>query len=137
MPTINGVMETALYVEDTARSAAFYQRVFGFAVLVQSERLSALAVREGQVLLLFKKGATPEDIVTPEGVIPAHDGDGQLHFALAIDAEAYALWSEQLAVLEIPLVSEVHWGRGGKSLYFRDPDGHLIELGTPGIWANY
>ncbi|MBB4053673.1 catechol 2,3-dioxygenase-like lactoylglutathione lyase family enzyme [Devosia subaequoris] len=29
------------------------------------------------------------------------------------------------------------WDRGGKSLYFRDSDGHLIELGTPGIWRTY
>ena len=29
------------------------------------------------------------------------------------------------------------WPRGGESLYFRDPDGHLVELATPGLWANY
>ena len=29
------------------------------------------------------------------------------------------------------------WDRGGRSIYFRDPDGHLIELATPGVWANY
>ncbi len=26
---------------------------------------------------------------------------------------------------------------GGTSLYFRDPDGHLLELVTPGIWSIY
>ena len=26
------------------------------------------------------------------------------------------------------------WPRGGRSLYFRDPDHHLIELASPGIW---
>ena len=26
---------------------------------------------------------------------------------------------------------------GGESLYFRDPDGHLLELVTPGLWPNY
>ena len=28
------------------------------------------------------------------------------------------------------------WKRGGESIYFRDPDGHLLELATPG-WAIY
>jgi catechol 2,3-dioxygenase-like lactoylglutathione lyase family enzyme len=31
----------------------------------------------------------------------------------------------------------VTWPLGGTSLYFRDPDGHLLELATPGIWAVY
>ena len=27
--------------------------------------------------------------------------------------------------------------RGGTSLYFNDPDGNVVELATPGLWANY
>ncbi|HWQ03343.1 MAG TPA: glyoxalase, partial [Candidatus Nitrosotenuis sp.] len=26
---------------------------------------------------------------------------------------------------------------GGRSIYFRDPDGHSLELVTPGVWPNY
>ena len=33
--------------------------------------------------------------------------------------------------------SEVTWPQGGRSLYFRDPDGLLVELATPGLWRNY
>ena len=30
-PTVNGILETSLYVEHPARSVEFYRRVFGFA----------------------------------------------------------------------------------------------------------
>jgi catechol 2,3-dioxygenase-like lactoylglutathione lyase family enzyme len=33
--------------------------------------------------------------------------------------------------------SRVTWLRGGTSLYFRDPDGHSLEVATPGLWPNY
>ena len=29
------------------------------------------------------------------------------------------------------------WSRGGRSIYFRDPDRHLLELATPGLWSVY
>jgi hypothetical protein len=31
----------------------------------------------------------------------------------------------------------MHWARGGRSLFFRDPDNHLLELMTPGNWTTY
>jgi catechol 2,3-dioxygenase-like lactoylglutathione lyase family enzyme len=27
------------------------------------------------------------------------------------------------------------WKYGGEALYFRDPDGHLLEVATPGVWS--
>src|SRR5260221_13053429 len=79
-PHVSGVLENALYVENVERSGAFYQRVFVFAVLFADPRLCALNVADRQVLLLFKQGASLEPISLPGGVIPPHDGEGQLHF---------------------------------------------------------
>jgi len=131
MVNVTGILETALYVDDLARSAAFYQSLFGFAQLVVSDRLIALAVHDRQVLLLFRKQAARD--LNPG----AHDGDGQLHLAFAIAEADLDGWRERLRAQTITIVDDRRWGRGGYSLYFRDPDGHLIELGSPGIWENY
>jgi catechol 2,3-dioxygenase-like lactoylglutathione lyase family enzyme len=131
MVNVTGILETALYVDDVARSAAFYKSLFGFAQLVVSERLIALAVHHGQVLLLFRKQASRD--LNPG----AHDGNGQLHLAFAIAEADLDGWRERLCAHTITIVDDRSWERGGHSLYFRDPDGHLIELGSPGIWANY
>jgi catechol 2,3-dioxygenase-like lactoylglutathione lyase family enzyme len=68
------------------------------------------------------------------GVIPGHDGAGSLHYAFAIGAEELAAWKERLNAHGIPIEGCMDWPRGGKSIYFRDPDGHLVELATPGLW---
>jgi catechol-2,3-dioxygenase len=105
--------------------------LFGFQVVADGPRLTALAVRDGQVLLLFRKQASLGLGET------AHDGDGQLHLAFAIPVTDLAAWEARLAEHGVAIVERKTWELGGCSLYFRDLDGHLLELATPGVWANY
>jgi catechol 2,3-dioxygenase-like lactoylglutathione lyase family enzyme len=135
MPELRGVLETSLYVSELERSRLFYTGLFGFRVLVQDERLCALDVCGRQVLLLFVKDAAA--MTTPGGTIPSHHGDGHLHLAFAIGRDELDPWERRLKQDQIPIESQVQWPRGGRSLYFRDPDGHLVELATPGLWAIY
>jgi catechol 2,3-dioxygenase-like lactoylglutathione lyase family enzyme len=137
MPRVTGVLETCLYVDDLERAAQFYEKLFHFRRLVSEERLCAFSVGDDDVLILFLRGSTFEPVTLPGGVIPPHDGSGHLHFALAIAAEDVRAWEQRLGELGIRIESRVKWSRGGESLYFRDPDGHLVELATPGIWANH
>ncbi len=137
MVKVSGILETALYVDDVSRSAEFYRRLFGFETLLESERLIALNVADRNVLLLFLKGASTSPTVLPGGVIPPHDGSGQLHFAFAIAAEDVGPWEERLRSEGVAIESVVTWPRGGKSLYFRDPDDHCVELISPGWWSIY
>ncbi len=137
MPSIQGVLETALYVADLPRARAFYQTLFGFPELLAEARLVALNVADQQVLLLFVKGGSTGPNLVPGGLIPPHDGDGRLHLAFAIAAEDLAAWRAKLTADNVAIESEVVGGNGGRSLYFRDPDGHLIELATQGLWKIY
>jgi catechol 2,3-dioxygenase-like lactoylglutathione lyase family enzyme len=137
VPQITGVLETCLYVADVERSARFYESLFGFRRMLCNERLCALAVAGRDVLILFLQGATAKPVSLPGGILPAHDGSGQSHFAFAIPAEDLATWEKRLTEAGVAIESRVHWESGGDSLYFRDPDGHLAELATPGTWPIY
>ena len=136
-PAIRRVLETALYVDDMGRAVAFWRDVMGLRVMGGNDRLTPLDAGDGTVLLLFKRGATTEGLEYPGGRIPLHDGAGPAHVAFAIDADAFEAWRERFAALGIAVEAENRWNRGGSSLYVRDPDGHSVELATPGVWETY
>jgi len=137
-PALTGVVETALVVEDVARAARFYRQLFGFDALLKNERLCALNVRPGQVLLLFQRGGSLDGIQLPGGILPGGmDAEGRGHMAFAIAADYLESWQRWLEQNSVAIESTLRWERGGTSLYFRDPDGNLLELATPGVWANY
>jgi catechol 2,3-dioxygenase-like lactoylglutathione lyase family enzyme len=117
----------------------FYRDVLGLTVMKgDGERFHALDSGAGRVLLLFKRGGTlkPQPVASG-GVIPPHDGKGPHHIAFAIAAADYERWCARLLDCGIEIESETRWEPGGRSVYFRDPEQHLVELVTPGIWPNY
>jgi catechol 2,3-dioxygenase-like lactoylglutathione lyase family enzyme len=136
-PPLTGVLETALYVADLERSAAFYARLLGARTLLAEERMRALSVADRQVLLLFVRGGSTAPNPVPGGTVPPHDGSGQLHVAFAIPADSLETWERRLAEQGVVVEARVEPPQGGTSLYLRDPDGHLVELATPGLWEIY
>ena len=46
-------------------------------------------------------------------------------------------WEKRLGEHDVAIEGRTDWPRGGKSIYFRDPDRHLLELVTPGVWTIY
>ena len=66
-----------------------------------------------------------------------HDGSGPLDVAFAIAREELGAWEQRLTSRQIEIEGRTNWPRGGHSIYFRDPDGHLLELATPGLWTVY
>jgi catechol 2,3-dioxygenase-like lactoylglutathione lyase family enzyme len=135
-PRVRRVLETALDCDNLATSAKFYTTLLGVTPMIEQERLVAIDAGDGTVLLLFQKGA-PSSVRLPGGLVPAHDSGGPGHFAFAIDAADLPFWEARLAELSLAIESRVTWERGGTSLYFRDPDGRLVELATPGLWPCY
>lgn len=132
-----GLLETSLYVADLDCASRFYEETLGLAPLYRDERLCAFDCGPASVLLLFARGTTAETVRLPGGEIPPHEGEGRLHFAFAIDEADLPAWQARLAERGVPIEGRTNWPRGGTSVYFRDPDANLVELATPGLWANY
>lgn len=136
-PPVTGLLEFGLYVRSVERSVGFYERVFGFPTLFRDDRMAALDVVGRAVLLLFREGASSEPVETPSGRLPPHDARGEIHAAFSIPADRLDGWEHWLDTNRIEIEGRMSWPRGGTSLYFRDPDGHLLEVATPGLWATY
>lgn len=137
MPALTRILETALYVDDVPRARAFYETVLELSPLLESDTLVAYDVAGMSVLLIFKRGGSMRTQVLPGGTIPPHDGSGPLHMCFAIDASELQPWELRLDEHGVAIEGRTKWPRGGESVYFRDPDGHLLELMTPGGWRTY
>lgn len=129
-PQVNGILETSLYVEQPTQSV--YRRVFGFEPIdtdqkegiTDETRLCAMRDGDRSVLLLFKKGATADTSAT-----------GAIHVAFGISRSELPAWEAWLSHQGITIEQRKTWKYGGEALYFRDPDGHLLEVVTPGVWS--
>jgi len=140
-PTVSGIVEAALYVEQVARSMDFYRDLFGFEEELRADAIGVLRVPGRQALILFPRTIAQAPVITPplaiDGVIPPHGGSGRMHVAFSITPESLEPWRQRLAERGVRIEATVRWKRGGTSLFFRDPDEHLIELLSPGLWSFY
>jgi catechol 2,3-dioxygenase-like lactoylglutathione lyase family enzyme len=128
---IKAVVETAIYVDDLQAAESFYGTILGLRVIGKEPgRHVFFQVGEAGVLLAFVAETTLKG-----DQLPSHGATGPGHFALGIEAASFDAWRKQLQGHGVSIEQEVDWPKGGKSFYFRDPAGNLVELVTPGIWG--
>jgi catechol 2,3-dioxygenase-like lactoylglutathione lyase family enzyme len=60
-----------------------------------------------------------------------------MHVAFSTLADELEEWQRHLTEAGVALEGRTQWPRGGVSVYFRDPDDHLLETTTPGLWKEY
>ena len=98
----------------------------------------ALQLPGSAVLLLFRRGGSVNPSPTPGGLIPAHNSEGRQHICMAVPAASLQEWG--------PPPDDVRHRRrkprpsrpmAARACIFRDPDGHSLEVATPGLWAHY
>lgn len=138
---IGGIDHVALLATERETAVVYYQQLLGFDLL--SERLNPLA--PDRTDLVFGLGGPEPDgrlivtLVERDAVGRAVNGPGQNHHvAFCVPDEAIELvWRERLESAGIP-VSDVRDRQYFNSIYFRDPDGYLLEIATsnPGFTAD-
>jgi catechol 2,3-dioxygenase-like lactoylglutathione lyase family enzyme len=112
-------------VSDWERSNAFYRDVLGVEVVALDRGRYAYRLPGGQQLNVHGPGATPY----PRAAEPVQPGNSDLCFTWDGSPEA-AVEHLRAHGVEIDLGPVArHGARGvGTSVYFRDPDGSLLEL---------
>lgn len=125
----HGILEASLYVSDIARADEFYSRVLRLAS-IRKKVEREVAYRLGEtVLILFRPDATRQ-----QTNFPPHAAEGTGHLAFRVCQQDIEAWLAHLQSCGVKIEKDITWPRGGRSIYFRDPDGNCVELATANVW---
>jgi glyoxylase I family protein len=126
---LTGLHHVTLIAHDLDRSATFYRDVLGLALVREGANDDDPGARH---FWFGDAAGTPGTLISlleypglPEGVA----GKGSTHhvaFSVGSAAEQDA-WREWLESRGVPCSEALERG-GLRSLYFRDPDGHVLEI---------
>jgi catechol 2,3-dioxygenase-like lactoylglutathione lyase family enzyme len=127
-PRITGILETVLYVSDIDRAEQFYRDVMALRPIGKEPGRHVFFRVGSGVLLLFRAERTRRS-----ASLPPHGADGEIHICFTIAPDEYETWKARIRESRIVIEKETEWP-GGRSFYFRDPDGNLLELANADIW---
>lgn len=123
------ILEACLYAGDLDAAERFYASVLGMEVIARVDGRHVFFRCGGRVFLVFNPERTREG-----GAIPGHAAEGAGHVCFAMRAHEVEEWRAHLQAHGVEIETDYTWPGGGRSLYFRDPAGNSLELGTPAIW---
>jgi catechol 2,3-dioxygenase-like lactoylglutathione lyase family enzyme len=134
--TPSAILESALYVDDLKAAEEFYGRVLGLELITRAEGRHVFFRCGSGVLLLFNADATAVP-PAPEAKLPVppHGARGPGHLCFAASAEEIDRWKAHLEARGVAVEADFEWPNGGRSIYFRDPDGNSLEFAEPRIWG--
>lgn len=119
---IRAIDYTVIFVRDMAAMRYFYERILGFSV---ARELSPgwIEYRIGDnTLTLARPGRTAADVPVPAGT-------AALQLAFRVSAPEVDLCAEELQRNGVALLSPpTDQAFGHRTLFFRDPDGNLLEV---------
>jgi catechol 2,3-dioxygenase-like lactoylglutathione lyase family enzyme len=126
---ITQIKETSLYVQDLERTETFYKEKLDFEVITKEKDRHIFFNAGSSVLLCFLADATKDD-----DTLPPHHGEGNFHIAFEVPRDSYEAMKELIQCRGVTIEHEQHWFDDYYSFYFRDPDGHALEIVPQGMW---
>jgi glyoxylase I family protein len=116
---------------DLARTTAFYRDVLGLALVREGHNEDDPDARHFWFGHLAEGGTLVSFMEYP-AMDPARVGVGSTHhFAFAVDsADELDAWRDWLRSRDVECTDVFERG-GLRSIYLRDPDGHILEIATP------
>lgn len=110
---VRGIQHLNLQVADLERSRAFYEQVLGFEL--SFAKGDTIWLEAGSDLLGLSRGVPPTDFPT--------------HFGFQVGSpEEVDAWLGQLEKHGVTIAKGPYDRSDGRSVYFRDPDGYLLEI---------
>jgi glyoxylase I family protein len=130
---IAGLHHVTVICRDVERSVDFYRNLLGMRLVKQTVNSDDRAARH---LFFGDEEGRPGTIVSCLEYAELDEGSvgrgSTHHFALAVESEEELLgWRDYLRGRAVPC-TDVLDRTYFKSLYLRDPDGHIVELATLG-----
>ncbi len=127
---VRGLDHVAITVEDVERTLAFYRRVLGAETHLED------LWREGKIpVVLLQVGASRISVhdaagpASPHARVPSPGSeDVCFRWDGPIAGAAAHLEACDVEIVEGPVPRPAADGTAGQSVYFRDPDGNLLEL---------
>jgi lactoylglutathione lyase len=113
-----------LFVDDPARSKAFYERTFDVSVLFEDE--TSVAYQYGQVVVNLVSRSTADELVEPAPIAPAGTPSTNMLTVWVSDCDAVCATLRERGVTLLNGPIDRPWGV--RTAAFADPDGHVWEV---------
>lgn len=109
-----------LLCEDLAAMKAFYHEVLGFPV--ERDWEAWVELHAGAVLLTLRQRGRPYD-----GAIPR--GAAGVQLAFRVPPSEVVRWYSELLEKNVEILEPPRdWEYGHRTLFFKDPDGNILEI---------
>lgn len=131
MDGVAGILETAVYYPHDLRERmlVFYEDELGLRRVAGWDDGTAFRLGPG-VLLLFDRDLLAER----HAPMADHGSAGPGHVCLRAEPGEYEHVRERIAAAGIEITYDHEWSSGGRSFYFKDPAGNLLEVADRDIW---
>ena len=127
---LQGLLEVSLYYDESHAEAVheLYERTLGLRRVARWSDGTALRLGSAVVLIFCRQRLAERD-----EPISAHGSHGPGHVCFTVSDGAYEDWRQRID--EGPGVEhEQEWPNRGRSFYFRDPAGNLLEIAEGDLW---